>query len=430
MKKYSTIFIAGINRSGGSLLARLFDGHSNILSYPIELGFPTLDNFYKVSSSYGGVPQTIPDYKNGIDDIFELHEIPSNKPKIITQWGKEQSDPIGVRENYLEKVFYGNVETNFDFNKFTSLYTSYAKNCNDIASLYDARHNAYFESWDSGKHMNNQEHVMMHSSGGLYLSNIETFYEKFHNPIILFPIRNIMGYVAAEKTRLARRYYGSRRFAWPRLPNMFVKNFKSYDLTGQIYSWLSAMTRVKLLQEKHGINENFIVYRHERLTSEPIKTMQELSSQMKINYEKILLEPTIAGHNWLGNSQYGPLKGISNNISKNYSKVLNNDEIKLIQSMTTELTDDLYQQTTPVDLTSISSKKFFDYKYQKDYFKDEAKISLYYSLVNASKRSMTIKTVEKYAVIAVLFSIYVRIMHIPRMIKIKYFNKTGKQNYT
>ena len=190
------------------------------------------------------------------------------------------------------------------------------------------------------------------------------------------------------------------------------------------------MTRVKLLQEKYGLNSNFIVYRHERLTSEPVKTMQELSSQMKINYEEILIKPTIAGHNWLGNSQYGPLKGISNNISKNYSKVLSVDEMQLIQSMTAGLTNDLYQQNTPIDLTSISSNKFFDYKYQKDYFKDETKISLYYSLVNASKRSMTIKTVEKYAIIAVLFSIFVRIMHIPRMIKIKYFNKTGKQNYT
>ncbi len=430
MKKYSTIFIAGINRSGGSLLARLFDGHSNVLSYPIELGFPTLDNFYKVLNSYGGVPQTIPDYDSDVDDIFELLEIPSNKPKVITKWGKEQSDPIGVRENYLEKVFYGNVETSFDFNKFISLYADYAKDCSDISSLYDARHNAYFQSWDAGKHINNQSNIMMHSSGGIYLSNIDKFYNQFQNSKIIFPIRDVMGYVAAEKTRLARRYYGSRRFAWPQLPNIFVKNFRSYDLSGQIYSWLSAMTRVKLLQEKYGIDSNFIVYRHERLTAEPVKTMQSLSSLMKLDYEEKSLIPSIAGQSWLGNSQYGPLRGISNSISKNYSKVLSDNEIKLIHSMTDDLTEELYQQNTPIDLLSISNDKFFDYKYQKKYIDDEEKISLYYSLVNASKRSMAIKTVEKYAIIAVLYSIFVRIMHIPRMIKIKYFNKTGKQNYT
>ena len=33
------IHIAGINRSGGSLLARLFDGHKEFASYPMEVGF-------------------------------------------------------------------------------------------------------------------------------------------------------------------------------------------------------------------------------------------------------------------------------------------------------------------------------------------------------------------------------------------------------
>ena len=41
------IFIAGINRSGGSLLARLFDGHRDFASYPMEVGFK-FDN-----TSYG-----------------------------------------------------------------------------------------------------------------------------------------------------------------------------------------------------------------------------------------------------------------------------------------------------------------------------------------------------------------------------------------
>ena len=33
------VFIAGINRSGGSLLGRLFDGHKDFASYPMEVGF-------------------------------------------------------------------------------------------------------------------------------------------------------------------------------------------------------------------------------------------------------------------------------------------------------------------------------------------------------------------------------------------------------
>ena len=54
MKKFKTIYIAAINRSGGSLLARLLDNHSKVLSYPIEIGFPTFDNFYEVHETMDG----------------------------------------------------------------------------------------------------------------------------------------------------------------------------------------------------------------------------------------------------------------------------------------------------------------------------------------------------------------------------------------
>ena len=50
------IFIGSINRSGGSLLARLFDGHSQIVSYPLELGFPHNNAFYKISDNFFTCP--------------------------------------------------------------------------------------------------------------------------------------------------------------------------------------------------------------------------------------------------------------------------------------------------------------------------------------------------------------------------------------
>ncbi len=44
-----------------------------------------------------------------------LINLPKRKSKIVLKWGKEESDTIGVRENSLEKVFYGKVKTNFDY---------------------------------------------------------------------------------------------------------------------------------------------------------------------------------------------------------------------------------------------------------------------------------------------------------------------------
>ena len=56
--------------------------------------------------------------------------------------------------------------------------------------------------------------------------------------------------------------------------------------------------------------------------------------------------------------------------------------------------------------------------------------SLYYSLVNYGGRKVNVKKVSKLSIFAVLFSIYVYIYNIPRLIKLKYFPGVGKQNYT
>ena len=86
MIDYKTIYIAGINRSGGSLLARLLDNHSKILSYPTELGFPNDNSFYEIIDSYAGIPQSIPKYKNKSENIYKLLNIPAAKPTYSTTW--------------------------------------------------------------------------------------------------------------------------------------------------------------------------------------------------------------------------------------------------------------------------------------------------------------------------------------------------------
>ena len=58
------IFIGSINRSGGSLLARLFDGHSNIVSYPLEVSFPHDNHFYKITDNFAGIPMTVPVFED------------------------------------------------------------------------------------------------------------------------------------------------------------------------------------------------------------------------------------------------------------------------------------------------------------------------------------------------------------------------------
>ena len=70
---YKTIFIAGINRSGGSLLARLFDGHKNLASYPLEIPFLHDNSFFKIFENYAGIPMTVPSKFDGNVSSISKH---------------------------------------------------------------------------------------------------------------------------------------------------------------------------------------------------------------------------------------------------------------------------------------------------------------------------------------------------------------------
>ena len=297
---YKLVFIGGINRSGGSLLARLFDGHNDFASYPLELPFPHDNSFYNIFENYSGIPMTVPsNYDGNINsinrnlyggnesrsplpdlkiqnnqiekNILNLLDITETRPKVPLKWGTEKSDPVGVRKNYLEKAFYDNIKTDFDFDKFLRLFHSFEKTATTCAEIYDARHKAYFSAWDNCQNAKKATHVVMHDSGGLYMTNIDSFFKTFPDSLFICPVRDVMGYIASEKTRLARRYFGTRRFTKPKIPNYFVKKFKYYDIDSKIRSWMASVTRCYLLQEKFGMTNKFIVYSNECLLNNPEK---------------------------------------------------------------------------------------------------------------------------------------------------------------
>ena len=74
--------------------------------------------------------------------------------------------------------------------------------------------------------------------------------------------------------------------------------------------------------------------------------------------------------------------------------------------------------------------KIHVYMNKKKYFSDTEKIVLYSALVNTGGRRVMVRTPSFIAIIAYLISKFVRIYHIPRMLKLRFFPGAGKQNYT
>ena len=124
------------------------------------------------------------------------------------------------------------------------------------------------------------------------------------------------------------------------------------------------------------------------------------------------------------------LKVYQKNISKNYDKVLTKNEIEHIKNKTNKLIDKIDISKTPINLLELPDNLFYDYSNHKRYFSDEEKIVLYSALNNSIKRRGIIKKVSLYSILAIIFSLIVRIAHIPRLIKLRYSKGLGKQNYT
>jgi hypothetical protein len=94
---FKQIFIGSINRSGGSLLARLLDGHKKIVSYPLELPFPHNNAFYQISDNFAGIPMSVPIYEKNKLDSDSLFLYPGNYSRSLTP------NDIDLSENLFSK---------------------------------------------------------------------------------------------------------------------------------------------------------------------------------------------------------------------------------------------------------------------------------------------------------------------------------------
>ena len=83
-----------------------------------------------------------------------------------------------------------------------------------------------------------------------------------------------------------------------------------------------------------------------------------------------------------------------------------------------------------INLTNITQKYFFDYNLQKKLSIDEKTWAIYSAFAFRGYRSKKVEKVKFISIIAYLFSKFIYLINIPRLIKLKFFPGLGKQNYT
>ena len=197
-----------------------------------------------------------------------------------------------------------------------------------------------------------------------------------------------------------------------------------------VNTWLVAVTRIKLIHEKFD-QEKIYTYRLENLTKNTENIMREISLFCGFEYNKILLQPTIVGENWRGNSHLGPNQGVNPNPSHYVKKILSKEEIDYIQKRCGKIQNILNENSQGrLNLRKYDGKFFFDYDFQSKYFDNRELSAMYYSLAFKGYRKPPLKTSTFTMFLGYLFSKIQFILHFPRLIKLKLFPGSGKQNYT
>ena len=367
------IFIGPSVRNGGSLINRLFDHHSQVAAYPMELILP-MDSALHPSLSDRGQRRNIQNFPNlsaalEFDQMLSLALADVDESKCM--FGRAFDSGL-----LAAKTTHITVKSHFDHRKFIEDLRGSVKPGCGVGEFYNNLHKKFFEYWDEGEHVGSGEFVAYHSGNGL-MADLDIYFSEFDGYFIQ-PIRSIRGVLASEKKKCLRQLLGrgliGRRI---KTSDRMLKMLGGRIVENIIVNWLIVLTRATLLKRKYG--DRYIIYRHEDLVQNPEPIMRQICGQLKMQFEGALEIPTIAGEVWGGNSMYGPAKGLDESLSI-IRDVFTNSEERLIEKYTSAAEDFLAGYSGKlIELSEISDDALFDHAWQYKIFDSRAETALYLS---------------------------------------------------
>jgi len=368
------IFIGPTVRSGGSLLARLFDHHPDIASYPFELILP-MDDALHPSLQTRGQKLNVQNYPSigkdmGADAIMSKVLLSRNQEACLVG-SHFRNGKLRAKTSYLD------VNASYDHERFIEDFEDYLGNSKKIGDIYNSIHRAFFKNWDEGRHSGTMKYVVYHSGNGL-LADITFFLKEFEGGFFVQPIRSIYGCLASEKKKVVRQLIGRGRIGRRiSIPDRWLKLYYGRYFEHILINWLITFTRSVILKERLG--ERYIIYRHEDLVRNPELMMKKISEKIGLDFHDSLLTLTVAGHSWAGNSMFGRQAGINPELAE-VRDVFNKTENELIDEYCGYINQYLGEyENGLVDFDSSDRSKLFDYDIQERYYGDREKTALYFA---------------------------------------------------
>jgi hypothetical protein len=292
------IFILGCSKSGTTLLRNLLDGHKDLFAIPSETHF--FQNIkYWVS--------------------YQFRVAKPNKLSIDE-----------MKKNLIDWVSYLNKTEDFFADSFTKNKWDIkvleeklnAENIGNIKNLSDAFWNALYAALYKEAMPADKRIVEKSVENAEFVFEWLNFYpdSKFIH-IVRNPYSNLV-----SLRKYLDKQTKNRKVLFPR------KNVSYFPhLRKAVYSMYNSFY---FLEKNKRLVNNYKVVTYENLISHPETVMKEISNFLEIDFQEILLQPTLFGEDWAGNSITGQrFSGVSTSSLERWQKEITDFEIILVNRL-------------------------------------------------------------------------------------------------
>ena len=258
------VLISQVQRSGGTLLSQLFDGHPALAAHPHELkiGHPDPDTW----------PALAPDL--GADANFQMLFEPRTIRFLKNGYSKGEQD-TGVQACF-------NVPS-LQFRIFSRLYEDAPPS--NQRDILDHFFTAYFRAW-------------LNYQGDLEAKQLITgFAPRFANRD-----ENVASFFDCYPDGRLIQIVRDPRHWLPSAKHHGRAGVDANDIAGLLAAWTASAEAMLRNKARHG--DRVIVLAFDKLLGHTEATMRYLASKLAINYDPILLEPTFNGNKMKANSSF------------------------------------------------------------------------------------------------------------------------------
>tara|TARA_A100001234_G_scaffold220373_1_gene233160 strand:- start:157 stop:1206 length:1050 start_codon:yes stop_codon:yes gene_type:complete len=261
-KKIDTVIIAQIQRSGGTLLSQLFDGHNQLAVHPAEVKIVDPKHDWSKRKNY----------------ILAYHKGRIRDACLTNIYRK--SGPIHKNQNLVSGI-------PFEFDLYTQKFIfNYLKGKN-VFQKFNNYMRSFFLSFDSYNQVLNNKKYFVGFIPNLINNkfSVEEFLLNFEDGYLISIIRD-------PKSWLASATRHSRRFRDPKLALKYWKN-----------------NCLNTLNYKKKNEHRLIIIDFDDLVTETERTMKKLCLILNIEYSDKLLVPTFSDSKIQSNSSFKATEG-------------------------------------------------------------------------------------------------------------------------